>query len=139
MYSRRSIAAVPTAPAIAPRTARPTMPWPRALAFTLRSRAARRSRRRRPLGPRLDGPDRLLERALQAAFADSSHHQLEESSLEVLALADRDVVDVGRPVGVGLEGVGVARRATPGVGVGRRQDDVVRVGPVVVQALPDAH
>src|SRR5581483_1604666 len=30
------------------------------------------------------------------------------------------------------------RGASPGVGVGRREDDAVRVGPVVVQALPDA-
>ncbi len=35
------------------------------------------------------------------------------------------------------EGVGVAGRASPHVGVGRREDDAVGIGPVVMQALPD--
>jgi hypothetical protein len=32
----------------------------------------------------------------------------------------------------------VAGRASPNIGVGRREDDVVGIGPVVVQAFPDA-
>ena len=32
----------------------------------------------------------------------------------------------------------MAGRASPRVGVGRREDDVVGIGPVVVQAFPDA-
>jgi hypothetical protein len=36
------------------------------------------------------------------------------------------------------EGVGVAGCASPDVGVGRGEYDVVGVGPVVVQAFPDA-
>src|SRR5690242_5046288 len=36
------------------------------------------------------------------------------------------------------EAVGVAGRATPGVGVSRREDDVVGIGPVVMQPFPDA-
>src|SRR4051812_44703404 len=36
------------------------------------------------------------------------------------------------------EGVGVARGAAPNVGVSRRHDDAGGIGPVVVQAFPDA-
>jgi hypothetical protein len=36
------------------------------------------------------------------------------------------------------QGVGVARCSSPHVGVGRREDDAVGIGPVVVQAFPDA-
>ena len=32
----------------------------------------------------------------------------------------------------------MAGRASPGIGVGCREDDVVGIGPVVVQAFPDA-
>ena len=49
-----------------------------------------------------------------------------------------DYVDVGQTIGTTCEGVGVAGRASPRVGVGRREDDVVGIGPVVVQAFPDA-
>src|SRR5438034_385346 len=44
----------------------------------------------------------------------------------------------GRPVGLAREGVGVARVASPRVGVGGRHDHAIGIGPVVVQALPDA-
>src|SRR5215831_2281164 len=44
----------------------------------------------------------------------------------------------GQTIGTACEGVGVAGRASPRVGVGRREDDVVGIGPVVVQAFPDA-
>src|SRR5262245_23112262 len=43
-----------------------------------------------------------------------------------------------KPSGRRCEGVGVAGRASPRVGVGCREDDVVGIGPVVVQAFPDA-
>ena len=42
------------------------------------------------------------------ALPDAPEHEAEEPSLEVLALADDDVVDVGRAVVVAREGVGVA-------------------------------
>ena len=90
------------------------------------------------LRPGLDRLDAVDERLLEHALADRPEHELEQPSLEVLALADDDVVDVGRAVGIARERVGVARGAAPGVRVGRRQDDAVGIGPVVVQALPDA-
>src|SRR5262249_4296266 len=62
----------------------------------------------------------------------------EQPSLEVLAFAYDDDVDVGQTIGTTCEGVGVAGGASPHVGVGRREDDVVGIGPVVVQAFPDA-
>src|SRR5262249_52907643 len=49
-----------------------------------------------------------------------------------------DDVDVGRAIRLALESVGVARGASPGIGVCRRQDDAVGVRPVVVQTFPDA-
>jgi hypothetical protein len=51
---------------------------------------------------------------------------------------DDDVVDVGRAVGLTGEGVGVAGRTTPHVGVGRCEDDVVGIGPVAVKAFLNA-
>jgi hypothetical protein len=36
------------------------------------------------------------------------------------------------------ESIGVVGRASPHVGVGRREHDVVGIGPVVVQAFPNA-
>ena len=65
-------------------------------------------------------------------------HEREHPSLEVLALAYVDDVHLGRAVGPLGERVGVTRVASPGVGVGHRQHDPVGIGPVVVQALPDA-
>ena len=84
-----------------------------------------------------DRLDTVFERRFRAALADGPEHELEEPSLEVLGFPYHDVVDVGRPVGVAAEGVGVARVVSSRVGVGRLQDDVVGIGPVVVQALPD--
>ena len=45
---------------------------------------------------------------------------------------------MGCAVGIPREGVRVTRSTAPYVRVGRRQDDVVGIGPVIVQALPDA-
>jgi hypothetical protein len=69
---------------------------------------------------------------------DGPEHEAEQPSLEVLAFAYNDHVNVGRAVGLTCEGIGVARLASPHVGVGRREDDAVRIGPVVVQAFPNA-
>src|SRR5262249_480197 len=46
--------------------------------------------------------------------------------------------EVGLPVGPPGKGVGVARGASPYVGVGGFHHDMGGIGPVVVQALPDA-
>ena len=86
----------------------------------------------------LDRLDGLLERARQDTLADHPDNDGEHPSLEVLALADDDDVHVGRPVVVLRQGVAVPRMASPDVGVGCCQDDMVGIGPVVVQALPDA-
>ena len=74
----------------------------------------------------------VLERLLQNALAVSPDYDAEQPSLEVLAIAYDDHVDVGQTVGAPREGVGVARCASPRVGIGRRKDDVVGIGPVVV-------
>src|SRR6202171_6772006 len=57
---------------------------------------------------------------------------------EILAITHDDDGDVGPAVGTTREGVGVTRRASPHIGVGCREDDAVGIGPVVVQAFPDA-
>src|ERR1700733_14591920 len=49
-----------------------------------------------------------------------------------------DDVNVCGAVGLTRKCVGVARSASPDVRVGRGEDDVVRIGPVVVQSFPDA-
>src|SRR5271169_1793565 len=72
------------------------------------------------------------------AFSNGPEYQAEKPSLEVLAVAYDNHVDVGQAIGTTCEGVGVAGRAAPRVGVGCREDDVVGIGPVVVKALPDA-
>src|SRR5208283_758364 len=82
--------------------------------------------------------DGVYKRLFQNALADGSNNEAEQPSLEVFALAYHDHVNVGQAVGPTLEGVGVARCASPRVGIGRRKDDVVGMGPVVVQAFPDA-
>jgi hypothetical protein len=91
------------------------------------------------LTPILDGPDGVFKRPFQYAPADDPEHKAEHPTLEVLAVAYDDHVNVGRAVRPSREGVGVARRASPHVGVGRREDDVVGIGPVVTQAFPDMH
>src|SRR5262245_10967666 len=84
-----------------------------------------------------DGLDRVFKRLFQNALADCPDHEAEQLSLQVLAVAYDDHVNVGLAVGPTSEGVGMTRRASPQVGVGCREDDAVGVGPVVVQAFPD--
>ena len=60
-----------------------------------------------------------LECPFQNAPADGPQHQTKPPPFEVLAVAYDDHVNVGRAVGLTREGVGVARRASPHVGVGR--------------------
>src|SRR5437868_8128580 len=88
--------------------------------------------------PSLDRLDAACEGLLQDAFTDGRQHEAEKPSLEVLAVADHDEVDVGRAVGTPREVVSVTRIASPRVGVGGLEDDVVGIGPVVVQTFPDA-
>src|SRR4029077_16109838 len=71
-------------------------------------------------------------------LTNGPEHQAEKPSLEVLAVAYDNHVDVGQAIGTTCEGVGVAGGASPRVGVGRRKDNMVGIGPVVVQAFPDA-
>src|SRR5438874_8555105 len=69
--------------------------------------------------PSLDRLDAACEGLLQDAFTDGRQHEAEKPSLEVLAVADHDEVDVGRAVGTPREVVSVARIASRGVGVAR--------------------
>src|SRR4029450_97359 len=62
----------------------------------------------------------------------------EQPPPDVLALPHHDDIQVSRPVGLPGECVGVARVATPEIGVGGGHPHTVRIGPVVVEALPDA-
>src|SRR3954447_16833916 len=122
------------------RAARPPTGGPptgRAARDVLR-RSRRASADRRRICPGLDGLDGGVERLDEVALADRPEEGAEQPPLQVLALADDRDVDAGRPVGLPGEVVRVARVTAPQVRVGRRQHDVVGIGPVVVQALPDA-
>src|SRR5689334_21953272 len=88
--------------------------------------------------PSLNRFDGVYKRFFQNALADGPDDQAEQPSLEGFAVTYDDYVDVGRPVGITGEIVSVAGRASPSVGVNGREDDVVGIGPVVVQALPNA-
>src|SRR5258705_12530239 len=86
--------------------------------------------------PRFDSLDRVFEGPLQHAPPDRSEHETERTSLQVLALPNDNHVNIGRAIWLRREGVGVARRPAPDVGVGRRQDDAVEIGTIVVQTFP---
>src|SRR3954468_25028696 len=63
---------------------------------------------RRRIRPGLDGLDGGVKRLHQVALADRPEEGAEQPPLQVLALADDRDVDVGRPVGLPREVVGVA-------------------------------
>src|SRR5262249_4592939 len=86
----------------------------------------------------LDGLDGIDECLFQLSLADGPNDETEEPSLQVLAVADDRNVDVRRAVGLPCEVIGVAGRTAPQVRIRGREDDVVGIGPVVVQAFPDA-
>ena len=88
--------------------------------------------------PGFDGLDRVCKRLFQNPPADGPEYETEQPPRQVLAVAYDNHINVGHAVGLTGEAVDVARCATPHVGVGRREDDAVGIGPVVVQALPDA-
>ena len=88
--------------------------------------------------PGFNSLDRVHKRLFQDTFADSSDYQAEQPSLEVLAIPYGDKVNVGQAVRAPREGLGVAGCASPRVGIGRCEDYMDRIGPIVVQAFPDA-
>src|ERR1044072_9331385 len=81
--------------------------------------------------------DGIFKRLLQNTSADGPKHDAEHLPLEGLAFAHDNHIYLGRAVGLTRKGVDVTRRASPCVGVGRRKDDAVGIGPVVIQSLPD--
>lgn len=85
-----------------------------------------------------NGLDAVCKRLFQNAPADGTEHDAEQESLEILALASDGDVNLCGAFGPPSEGVSVAGSASPRVRVGRGEDDVVRIGPVVAQAFPDA-
>src|SRR5215469_13055896 len=95
-------------------------------------RCARLSRR---AVPGLDSLNRIFERLVQNSLAYCANHQAEQPTLDVLALAYDDHVNVSQTVGTTGEVVGMTGGASPRVGVGSREDDVVRIRPVVMQAF----
>src|SRR4029077_18142852 len=82
------------------------------------------------------GLDGICKRLFQNSLADGPEHQPENPSFKGLAVAYDNHVDVGQTVGAAGEVVGVPGRAAPRVGVGRLENNMVRIGPVVVQAFP---
>ena len=70
--------------------------------------------------PRFDSLDRIFEGPLQHTPPDRSEYETEHSSPQVLALPNDDHVNIGRAIWLTREGVGVARRPAPDIGVGRR-------------------
>ena len=85
-----------------------------------------------------DNPDAVDKSLFQDTPADRAEHKAEQISLEILALANHSDINVGRAVRIAREVVGMAGCASPKVGVGRSEDDMIGIGPVVVQAFPDA-
>jgi hypothetical protein len=71
-------------------------------------------------------------------FANSSEHEAEQSSYKIFSFADDNHVDVSCAVGPRGKGIGVAGRASPYVGVDGCENDVVGIGPVIVEVFPDA-
>jgi len=88
--------------------------------------------------PGFDGSDAVFKGLFEDGLADGGDHKAEEASLEVFAFANDGDVNVAGAVGPAGEGIGVAGLASPQVGVGCGEDDAVGIGPVVVQAFPDA-
>src|SRR6184192_2592596 len=84
-----------------------------------------------------DGLDGVFKRLFQGPPADGPQYEAEQPPRQVFAVAYNNNINVGHAFGLTGEGVDVTRRAAPHVGVGRREDDAVRIGPVVMQALPD--
>src|SRR5215468_10374341 len=85
-----------------------------------------------------DGLDAVFECLFQDALADGPEHQAEETTLEVLPVAYHNHINIGLAVWLSRESVCVTGRASPEVRVRRLEDDVVGIGPIVVQPLPNA-
>src|SRR6202020_1089381 len=81
--------------------------------------------------------DTIHKRLFQNALANGPEYEAEHPSLEVLALPNDDHINIGGAIRTTREGVVVTRGASPHVGVCRRQHHMPRIGPVVVQPLPD--
>src|SRR5256885_15290582 len=153
MMSRDSSPSRTAGPCTTPRPSGTSTAWPSRISGSSPSRcgsrrppagsttaraSARRSPARRSPRPGLERLDGVSQRSSQDAPAEDPEADRERPSLEVLTVAYHDDVHPGRLVGPRRDGVGVAGAASPQVGVGGRHDDVVGIGPVVVQALPDA-
>src|SRR5262249_27922219 len=88
--------------------------------------------------PGFDSRDGVFKRLFQNPPADGPEYEAEQPPREVFAVAYDNHINVGRSVRPMSEGVGMAGSASPQIGVDRREDDAIRIGPVVVQALPDS-
>jgi hypothetical protein len=74
----------------------------------------------------------VLKRLFQNPPADGAEYETDHQALQVLAIAHDDEVNVGAAVGPAAESVGVTRSRSPHVGIGRRQNNAVGIGPVVM-------
>jgi hypothetical protein len=82
----------------------------------------------RPRGSRTSGIYSGAERVTDAAVRRQRSEVAVPESLVLCSYT----------IGPTRKGIGVARGSSPHIGVGRREDDVAGIGPVVVQAFPDA-
>ena len=75
-----------------------------------------------------DGLDGVFKRFFQNPPADGPEYEAEHPPRQVFAVAYDNRINVGRAVRLTGEAVDVAvRRATPHIGVGRREDDAGRI------------
>jgi hypothetical protein len=80
-----------------------------------------------------------LAASFRASMASTEFSSAFSKTLLPMVLSTKPSTRPLRFFAVGLtgEGVGVAGRASPHVGVGCCQNDAVGIGPIVVQAFPD--
>src|ERR1700748_1470397 len=84
-----------------------------------------------------NGPDTVFKRSFQNLSANCPEHEAEQASLEIFAFAYDSHINVCRPVGPASKRVAMTGRASPYIGVGGRENNVVGIRPVVVQLFPN--
>jgi len=86
----------------------------------------------RILVPGFHNSDGLVKRFFQNPPADGPKHEPQQAAHDVFALSYDDHINAGLAVGQTSEGIGVTGRGTPDIRVRRREDDAIRMGPIVL-------